>query len=174
MVNDHEPLIVNAIGHLAGAIVFGIFLVLALRGAAGRRARENWLSVASAGLAWTWNAASFTSLVLTSGTARWALEAVSFSSLSLLPAVLLHLSLNGKFRSITASGYVLSVVATTMHLCEGLLPATHLHKWALWVITVGFGALTLISAVRVLLQGGRKRAEEPRNCWHRCASYCSL
>ena len=24
MVNDHEPLIVNAIGHLAGAIVFGI------------------------------------------------------------------------------------------------------------------------------------------------------
>ncbi|HEV3199694.1 MAG TPA: histidine kinase [Bryobacteraceae bacterium] len=156
MVNDHEPLIVNAIGHLAGAIVFGIFLVLALRGAAGRRARENWLSVASAGLAWTWNAASFTSLILTSGTARWALEAASFSSLSLLPAVLLHLSLNGKFRGITASGYLLSVVATTMHLCERLLPATHLHKWALWVITAGFGVLTLFSAVRVLLDGGKE------------------
>src|SRR6476646_5663664 len=97
-----NPLITNAIAHLAGAIVFGIFLVLALRGAAGRRARENWLSVASAGLAWTWNAASFASLLLTSGTARWALEAVSFSSLSLLPAVLLHLSLTGKFRVITA------------------------------------------------------------------------
>ena len=53
MISDHNPVIVNAIGHLAGAIVFGIFLVLALRGAAGRRARENWLSVASAGLAWT-------------------------------------------------------------------------------------------------------------------------
>jgi len=156
MVNDHEPLIVNAIAHLAGAIVFGIFLVLALRGAAGRRARENWLSVASAGLAWTWNSVSFASLVLPSGTVRWALEAVSFSSLSLLPAVLLHLSLNGKFRVITASGYVLSAVATTMHLCERLLPATHLHKWALWVITVGFGALTLISVVRVLLQGGKE------------------
>jgi len=156
MVNDHEPLIVNAIGHLAGAIVFGIFLVLALRGAAGRRSRENWLSVASAGLAWTWNAVSFASLVLPSGTARWALEAVSFSSLSLLPAVLLHLSLNGRFRVIAASGYVLSAIATTMHLCERLLPATHLHKWALWVITVGFGALTLVSAVRVLLHGGKK------------------
>jgi two-component system LytT family sensor kinase len=156
MVNDHEPLIINAIGHLAGAIVFGIFLVLALRGAAGRRARENWLSVASAGLAWTWNAASFASLVLTSGTARWALEAASFSSLSLLPAVLLHLSLNGKFRSISATGYLLSVVATTMHLCERVLPATHLHKWALWVITIGFGLLTLISAARVLLDGGKE------------------
>ena len=156
MVNDHAPLIVNAIGHLAGAIIFGIFLVLALRGAAGRRARENWLSVASAGLAWTWNAVSFISLVLPSGATRWALEAVSFSSLSLLPAVLLHLSLTGKFRVIAASGYALSVVATTMHLCERLLPATHLHKWALWVITVGFGVLTLISAVSVLLDGGKE------------------
>src|SRR6202162_1306158 len=118
MITEHEPLIVNAIGHLAGAIIFGIFLVLALRGAPGRRARENWLSVASAGLAWIWNAASFTSLVLTSGTARWGMEAASFSGLSLLPAVLLHLSLNGRFRVITTSGYVLSGVATTMHLCE--------------------------------------------------------
>jgi two-component system LytT family sensor kinase len=156
MVHDHEPLIVNAIGHLAGAIVFSIFLVLALRGAAGRRARENWLSVASAGLAWTWNAASLASLLLTSGAASWVLEAVSFSSLSLLPAVLLHLSLNGKFRAIIASGYVLSGVATAMHLCERLLPGTYLHKWALWVMTVGFGALTLMSAVKVLLHGGKE------------------
>jgi hypothetical protein len=171
MVNDHEPLIVNAIGHLAGAIVFGIFLVLALRGAAGRRARENWLSVASASLAFTWNVASFASLVLTSGTARWALEAVSFSSLSLLPAVLLHLSLNGKFRVITGSGYVLSAVATTMHLCERLLPAAHLHKWALWDITLGFGVLTLTSAAGVILQGGKETRERTSQL---LASMCLL
>src|ERR1039457_6872410 len=100
MVNDRELPIVNAIGHLAGAIVFGIFLVLALRRAAGWRARENWLSVASAGVAWSWSAAPFGYVLLSSGIARWALEAVSFSSLSLLPAVLLHLSLTGKFRVI--------------------------------------------------------------------------
>jgi two-component system LytT family sensor kinase len=157
MINEHEPLIVNAIGHLAGAIIFGIFLVLVLRGGAGRRARENWLSVASAGLAWTWNAVSFMSIVLTSDAARWAMEAVSFSSLSLLPAVLLHLSLNVKFRIVTASGYFLSVAATAMHMCEDLLPGAHLHKWALWTITVGFGALTIVSAVRVLLLGGQDR-----------------
>ena len=156
MVNDHQPLIVNAIGHLVGAIIFGIFLVLALRGAAGRRAGEDWLPVASAGLAWTWNAVSFASLVLTSGAARWVMEAVSFSSLSLLPAVLLHLSLNGKPRLIIASGYLLSGVATTMHLSERLFPSAHLHMWALWVITVGFGALTLVSAARVLWKGGKE------------------
>jgi len=156
MVNDHQPLIVNAVGHLAGTIIFGIFLVLALRGATGRRAREDWLSVASAGLAWTWNAASFAGLVLPYSAAHWVLEAVSFSSLSLLPAVLLHLSLSGRYRIITAGGYLLSIAATTMHLCEHLLPATQLHKGALSVITFGFGALTLISAAAVLLHGGRE------------------
>ena len=171
MINDHEPLIVNAIGHLVGTIIFGIFLVLALRGAAGRRARENWLSVASAGLAWTWNAASLASLVLTSGTTRWIVEAASFSGLSLLPAVLLHLSLNGKLRIVTSSGYVLSVVATAMHLCERLLPGTHLHLWALWVITVGFGVLTLISVAVGLLQGG---LETRRRTSQVVASMCLL
>ena len=156
MVNEHQPLIVNTIGHLAGTIIFGIFLVLALRGAAGRRARENWLSVASAGLAWTWNAVSFTSLVLNPGTARWAMDAVSFSSLSLLPAVLLHLSLKGQGRIIIAGGYLLSAVATAMHVCERLFPEASLHRWALWVITIGFGVLTLASAGRVLLRGGKE------------------
>jgi len=156
MINDHEPLIVNAVGNLTGAIIFGIFLVLALRGAAGRRARENWLSVTSAGLALIWNAVSFTTLVLPPGSAHWLMDALSFSSLSLLPAVLLHLSLNGKFRLIRTSGYVLSVVASAMHVCERFFPVTHLHQWALWLITVGFGALTLISAAGVLFRGGRE------------------
>jgi len=171
MMNDHEPLIVNAIGHLSGTVIFGIFLVLALRGAAGRRARENWLSVASAGLALIWNAVSFTSLLLTSGTAHWAMEAASFSSLSLLPAVLLNVSLKGKSRLITASGYMLSVLATTMHLCEHLLPATPLHKWALWVITIGFGGLTLISSIGALLDGGQ---EPRRKTSQLLASMCLL
>ena len=147
----------NAAGHLAGAIVFGIFLVLALRGSAVRRSREGWLSVASAGLAWLWNASSFATLVLPTGTAaRWALETASFSSLSLLPAVLLHLSLNGRFRRLATCGYLLSAVATGMHLCERLQPALNLHKWALWIITAGFGTLTVLYALGVLLRGGKE------------------
>ena len=153
---NHRPVIVNAAGHLAGAIIFGIFLALAFRGATRRQLRENRLSIASAGLAWLWNAASFATLVFPTGATHWVLDSASFSSLSLLPAVLLHLSLNGRFRIIATTGYLLSAVATGMHLCEHLRPALSLHKWALWVITAGFGGLTLSYAAMVLLRGGKE------------------
>lgn len=156
MLTNHQPLLVNAIGHLAGAIVFGIFLALALRGGAGRRMRENRLSVASAALAWLWNAGSFAILVLPAGGgARWIVEAASFCCLSLLPAVLLHLSLGGQLRSFAVTGYVLSAVAIAMHLVEEVVPSLPLHKSALWVITIGFGVLTVAAAAGVLLKGGR-------------------
>jgi len=171
MLNHHQPLIVNAVGHLAGAIVFGIFLVLALRGAAGWRLRENRLSVASAALAWFWNAGSFAVLVLPSSDLRWVIEAASFSSLSLLPAVLLHLSLGGKFRILAVTGYLLSAVAILMHLSEGLLPAMPLHTGALWVITAGFGVLTVAAAAGLLLEGGRTTRGRPSQI---LASMCLL
>jgi len=41
MLTDHQPLIINVVRHLAGAIVFGIFLFLTLRGSPGRRLRQN-------------------------------------------------------------------------------------------------------------------------------------
>ncbi len=157
MLHDHQPLIVNAIAHMAGAIVFGIFLVLALKDNSVRRPRQSLLSVASAALAFLWNAGSFASLTLPSGAVRWAIEAVSFCSLSLLPAVLLQLSLHRKFRNLAIAGYLLSATATAMHLSEGLQPAVQLHKWALWVITVGFGALTVIYAAGVLRESREAR-----------------
>jgi len=156
MLNEHKPLIVNIIAHMAGAIVFAIFLVLALRGSAGRRPRQSLLPVASAALALLWNAGSFATLLLAPGSVRWAVEAASFCSLSLLPAVLLHLSLNGRFRPLAIAGYLLSAVATGMHLSEGFQPSL-LHKWALWLIAFGFGALTVIYAIGVLREGKETR-----------------
>ncbi len=170
MINEHQPVIVNAIGHLAGTIVFGIFLVLAFRSGAGRRPRESALSVASAVLALLWNAGSLTTLIMPGGTARSVIEAISFSSLSLLPAVLLHLSLSGKFRGIAISGYLLSAVATAMHLLEDLTPALPLHKWALWTITAGFGALTLIYTAQLV----RGKMETARRTSQIVASMCLL
>ena len=158
MLHGHQPLVINAVGHLAGAIVFAIFLALTLRGAAsGRLPRQSWLSIASAAVAFLWNAGSFVALLLSPGTFRWFVEAVSFASLSLLPAVLLHLSLYGKFRKLAVAGYLVSAAATAMHLSEGLQPSLQLHKWALWLITGGFGALTVIDAVGVLREGKASR-----------------
>ena len=157
MLNEHQPLPVNALWHMAGAIVFGIFLVLAFKSAAGRYTRQSILSIASAALALTWNAGSFATLLLHPGAARWSIEAVTVCSLSFLPAVLLHLSLDGKFRSLAFIGYLLGVMATLMHLVEGLFPAAPLHRSAIWVIVFGFGALTIIYAVRVLWEGRQTR-----------------
>ena len=64
MLAEHGPLIVNVSAHLAGAIVFAIFLALALRGGARRKPRQGFLSIASASLAFLWNAGSLTTLLL--------------------------------------------------------------------------------------------------------------
>jgi two-component system, LytTR family, sensor kinase len=170
MLTQHQPLIVNAVGHMAGAIIFGMFLVLALRGGSGRHSGQSVLSVASAGLAWLWNVGSLAMLLLPEGSVRWGIEAASFASLSLLPAVLLHLSLNGKFRGIAITAYFLSAAATAMHLFEGIRPELHLHKSALWLITFGFGALTVIYAVGLL----RDRTETNRRAPQILASMCLL
>ena len=123
MLNDHPAPIVNAAFHLAGAIAFGIFLTLALRGATHRRLRENWLAIGAAALACIWNAGSFSVLLLHEGGLRWSLEAVGFSALSLLPAVLLQFSLAGKMRPIAVAGYVVSAIAISMHLLEDVSPS---------------------------------------------------
>jgi len=153
MLNEHQPLIINAIGHMAGAIVFGIFLVLALKGNFRRGSGQSLLSVTSAGLAFLWNAGSFATFLLPPGSIRWSIEAASFCSLSLLPAVLLNLSLGRRFPAFAVGGYALSGAATLMHLCEGLQPPLHLHKWALWLITFGFGLLTVVYAIAILREG---------------------
>lgn len=152
MLSDHQPLIVNAVANLAGAIAFAIFLTLALRGAI-RRWRDNLLSIGSAALALLWNAGSFLVLLLPPGRLQLTVEAVRYSALSLLPAVLLDLSLAGRLRRIVKAGYVVSGVAISMHLLELAWPLD-LHQRALLLVAGGFTALTLASAAGILLGGG--------------------
>ena len=60
------------------------------------------------------------------------------------------------FASVTASGYLLSASCYGDAFVRAPPACPQLHKWALWVITVGFGVLTLISAAGVLLHGGKE------------------
>ncbi|MEO7650014.1 MAG: histidine kinase, partial [Bryobacteraceae bacterium] len=151
----HEPLLVNTLGHFTGAVVFGIFLVLLLRDRSGTRLRGSRTAIAAASLAFLWNLASFWVLAtpelppaLTNGVA-----ALSYAALSLLPAVLLHLSLDGQLRPIVISGYLLSLMAIALHLAEFTPIAPQFHGNALALITWGFGLLTVISVIRVLAFG---------------------
>jgi signal transduction histidine kinase len=147
----NESLLVNTLGHSAGVLIFGIFLVLLLRDRAARRLRGGVKSMVAALLALVWNVASLIVLGSDSPDTRFIriTIAIGFSVLSLLPAVLLDLCLERRYRSLVQAGYALSALATVLHIAELFRANVSYHRWALTSITIGFGILTLIAAVLV-------------------------
>ena len=151
MPNTHELLLVNTIGHSAGAIIFGIFLYLLLRDRGAARLRGSWRSLAAAALAFLWNLGSLAAIVVNtrSNMEPQLLLAITFSILSALPAVLLDLSLANSLRPLVRLGYVLSAAAAGLHFAGIRTPAFLL-------ITAGFGLLTLIALVALSVQHDRE------------------
>jgi two-component system LytT family sensor kinase len=143
----HEPVLVNTIGHCAGAVLFGMLLYFFLVNWRREREEQSKLATLAAALAFLWNVGSLVALGLgrQGGTAADVIVAASFSILSLLPAVLLHISLGSHHRPLWFSGYVLSFAAAALHIGDLLTRSSRLHFAALLVVTVGFAVLTAIS-----------------------------
>src|SRR5580704_15913864 len=158
----HKPVIVNTIGHSAGVVIFGILLYLFLVN--WRRAREepSSLPAVAAALAMLWNLGSLIALASgpSSGPVADVIVAASFSVLSILPAVLLHISLGSDYRPLWRSGYVLSTIAVGLHAGDLLTGAPRFHYAALILVTAGFACLTIISVLLELRQ--EKRAAGSR------------
>lgn len=156
----HLPLLVNVLGHLAGVVVFAAFLVLLHRSRRRSQPGELWVAEAAALLALLWNAGSLTVLALGSLRApgETVTAALSFAALSLLPGVLLHLSLGEGHALLRRLGYGLSLAAVALHLAEaaGLRNGSHIAGLAL--ITYGFGALAIVAAFSLGGERGRIRA----------------
>lgn len=135
----HEPLLVNLLGHLAGAVVFATFLALLLRsGAAPRSVRA---TAAAAAAALFWNAASFVALAWP-GWAGEPLTVAAMAALSILPAMLLDLGLDGRPRAFVRAGYLLGASAALLHIAELRWPGLPIHQRALWLTAAGFALLT--------------------------------
>jgi two-component system, LytTR family, sensor kinase len=153
----HKPVVVNTIGHSAGVVIFGILLYLFLVN--WRRAREerSSLPAVAAALALLWNLGSLIALASgpTSGVVADIIVAASFSVLSVLPAVLLHISLGSKQRPLWISGYVLSTIAVLLHAGDLLTGAPRFHYAALLLVTAGFACLTTISVLLELRRENR-------------------
>jgi len=143
--------LVNTLGHSAGVLIFGIFLVLLLRDRAARRLRGGVKSMVAALLALVWNIASLIVLGSDSPDTRFIriTIAIGFSVLSLLPAVLFDLCLERRYRFLVRGGYSLSTLAIVLHVAELFRANASYHRWALTSITIGFGILTLIAAVLI-------------------------
>src|SRR5581483_5338545 len=146
MPEFNQPLLINILGHAGGALIFAIFLVLLYSGRGWSGVRGRYLPAAAAILSLLWNAGSLAVLTLPRLSPR-ALEivvALSFSFLSLLPAVLLHHYVGDRYRLAVMAGYALSGVAVVMHFREIGGYGVALHQSALMLITIGFLLLTLV------------------------------
>ena len=156
----HEPVLVNTIGHSAGAVIFGILLYLFVVNWKRAREERSSLPALAAALAMLWNVGAL--VALASGGAGGAIVdvivAASFSVLSMLPAVLLHISLNATHRVLRVSGYVLGFTAVALHVGDLVTQAPRFHHAALLLVTLGFGALTIVSVLVDVRYADRRAA----------------
>ena len=97
IANARDPLLINTVGHSVGLMLFSVLVVLLISDGRRRGYKHTSLSLAAASLALLWNLGSLLVLAASSdrGGSLEALAAFSFSVLSVLPAVLLHLVLRG-------------------------------------------------------------------------------
>lgn len=146
-IDMHEPLLTNTIGHAVGLLLFAGFLVLVLRDRRKSAMAYGRLPVFAAAAALLWNAGSLYVLAASTGLLAHSdfAASLSFAILSLLPALLLHLSLGPAAPPVRITGYVLSACAVALHLAEPFRPDLRFHQAALWVIVIGFGILTVIA-----------------------------
>jgi len=156
-ISIHAPVLVNTIGHCAGAIVFGILLYLLLldwRRATGERSA---LPSLAAGLALLWNLGSLIGMATSplGDPIADVIVAGSFSVLSLLPAVLLHISLRSRHTALWVAGYAVSALAIGLHIGDLITSAPRFHYAAILLITIGFGLLTTICVAQEAFRGSK-------------------
>ncbi len=177
MPPTHEFQLVNTIGHSAGTILFGIFLVLLIRDRPSARWRETWKSIAAASLAFLWNLGSLAVLVVSNGIGAepYVLIAITFSILSFLPAVLFDISLSGELRPFVMAGYTLSSVAMLLHFARLCFDHTDERHAALLIITIGFGILTFGALIALAIRSGQeKRSKTSRMLAAMCSALFAM
>ncbi len=154
----HAPLLVNTIGHCAGVLAFGILLYLLLVNWRRATAERSLLPSLAAALALLWNAGSLVGMATAPAGNSIAdiIVAGSFSVLSLLPAVLLHISLESRHRFLWISGYAVSTAAVVLHIGDLVTEAPRFHYAAILLVTIGFAVLTAASVA--IDRGGRRLA----------------
>jgi two-component system, LytTR family, sensor kinase len=156
VLNLREPLLVNAIGHSAGMLIFGFLLLVLLQDKRLRNARRGLLPPFAALLAVLWNAGALFALAgSTSG--GWSAvfpAAVGFSALSLLPAAMLAISLDVQAVGAQRTGWLLSALAVAMHIAEAITGESGFHRTGLLIVTIGFVVLPAIAGFKLHAQRG--------------------
>lgn len=142
----HLPVLINALGHVAGTAAFSVLLALLVRSAWRTGAQPMTAPISAAALALAWNAGSLAVLLAPAGATAELLASASFTVLSLLPGVLLHLALGREHLWLRRAGYAVSASAGAMHAAEAAGLPWGSHEAGIDLITFGFGALAIVAA----------------------------
>lgn len=163
-----SPLLINTVGHTAGVLLLGLVIIFLLRHGRAHGLHQIKLSLVAAALAFTWNIGSLIVIASAKPNALLAglVATLSFSVLSLLPAVLLQITLQGKQTWTVWSGYLISAFAAILHPIEIFSTNSRLHQLALLLIVVGFGFLIIL----VFLL----RKQQGQNSWKKPNDWISL
>jgi len=172
----NQPALINILGHAGGALIFAIFLRLLFSGRGWSGLRGRYLPGLAAALALVWNLGSLVVLVRPQLPAVWLnlVIAISFSVLSLLPAVLLQVSAGGSRSGLVACGYGLSGIAIAMHFWEFHGNGATLHQEALVLITVGFLVLTTVAVMEAVRDKGRRPMGGTRTAASMCLALFAM
>ena len=153
--NLRDPVLINTIGHTAGVLLFGFIITLFLRDRRAHGIRQTQLSIIAAALALGWNIGSLLALGVgdPSSASMAIVMTASFAVLSLLPAVLLQIALQGKLAGVAKAGYAVSAAAILLHVGELFISGPAPHQAALLMVAVGFGLLTLFAVFKMRRTG---------------------
>jgi hypothetical protein len=140
-----DPILINTVGHTAGALLFGFIITLLLRDRHNHGVRDTQLSILAAALALGWNIGSLIALGVGNpdGLSIRIIMTASFALLSLLPAVLLQVTLQGQLLAVSSAGYAISAAAVLLHTLELFVPSSFPHQIALLLVAGGFALLTI-------------------------------
>jgi two-component system LytT family sensor kinase len=148
---------VDVLGFLTGTVLYVMLVVMVWRERMGdgkpflARRRRLPLLTGLAGVVWNAGALLFFGTRIIGGTAPDpTIVAIAFSALGCLPAFVVHSLLEGRetlagrgvTRVVIATAYGLSIVAAVMHVSAAIDGLAVPSRAALWVLTVGFTALT--------------------------------
>jgi hypothetical protein len=137
----------NTLWHCTGIAIFSILLYLFFldwqRSGRGR----SRLSACAAALALLWNIGDLVVLApgLQENVAVRILHVISFSALTFLSAVLLHIWLEHRHSYLSRIGYIVAALGSGLHLWTHFVHSSSPHRPALVLVTLGFAGLTIVA-----------------------------
>ncbi len=142
-----SPILGNTLGHCTGVAGFSILLYLFFLDWRRSRRKRSFMAACAAALALLWNIGDLVVLApgLQENVAVHILHVISFSALTFLTALLLHIWLEHRNAYLWRVGYVIATAGAGLHLWAHYHNFGSPHRAALELVTVIFGSLTMIA-----------------------------